>query len=107
MLLALPGGVGSLSWLQAKLKAANQRIYLNTRFHDAIDDFRWLADDICSRPTRIAEVVTEAPTNTGTVDAAGKGMGGVWLPDAGDLYDTALDPATLTAARDGRRGHKL
>ena len=78
MILALPGGVGCLSWLQERVTAtASKRVYLNRQFHDALDDFRWLADDICSRPTRIGEVVPEAPTEFGRVDAAGRGMGGV------------------------------
>jgi len=69
MILALPGGVGCLSWLQETLKTANKRVYLNQHFHDAIEDFKWLAEDITSRPTRLAEVVPEAPTLVGTVDA--------------------------------------
>ena len=41
MILALPGGVGCLSWLQERVKAtAGKHVYLNTQFHDAIDDFR-------------------------------------------------------------------
>ena len=104
MILALPGGVGCLSWLQERITAtASRRVYLNRQFHDALDDFRWLADDICSRPTRIGEVVPEAPTEFGRVDASGRGMGGVWLDDDGDLYDAALDPATL--APDRGHGH--
>ena len=85
-------------------QAANNRVYLNTQFHDAIDDFRWLAEDIISRPTRLAEVVPEAPTLVGTVDASGAGMGGVWLPDGDALYAAALDPDSLAVARDYRRG---
>ncbi|EJK58873.1 hypothetical protein THAOC_20968, partial [Thalassiosira oceanica] len=74
------------------------------QFHDAIDDFRWLAEDVIARPTRLAEVVPEAPAFVGTVDASGTGMGGVWLPDGDALYSAALDPASLEAARDFRRG---
>ena len=86
MIIALPGGVGCLSWLQERVKAtATKRVYLNRQFHDAIDDFRWLAGDVCSRPTRIGEVVPEAPTEFGRVDASGRGMGGVWLDNNGDL----------------------
>ena len=104
MILALPGGVGCLSWLQETLKTANKRVYLNQHFHDAIEDFKWLAEDISSRPTRLAEVVPEAPTLVGTVDASGTGMGGVWLPDGEALYAAAVDPASLAPARDHRRG---
>ena len=107
MILALPGGIGCLSWLQETLKTANSRVYLNQNFHDAIEDFKWLANDISSRPTRLAEVVPEAPTLIGTVDASGVGMGGVWLPDGDALYEAALDPTSLAPARDYRRGEDV
>ena len=52
-------------------------MYLNRLFKDAIDDFRWLAEDIARRPTRIAKIVPEPPTYVGTSDAARAGMGDV------------------------------
>ena len=39
MITAIPGGVGCMSWLQEQLKGAGDRVYLNRRFKDAIDDF--------------------------------------------------------------------
>ena len=90
MIIAIPGGVGCLSWLQEHIKESGERIRLNAHFHDAIDDFRWLEHDIGSRPTRIAEVVPEAPLYIGSSDAAGPRMGGVWLPDADSLYLAAV-----------------
>lgn len=93
-----------MSWLQETLKTANNRVYLNQQFHNAIDDFRWLAGDVIARPTRLAEVVPEAPALVGTVDASGTGMGGVWLPDGDALYSAALDPASLAAAGNFCRG---
>ena len=86
---------------------AGQRVYLNRQFHDALDDFRWLADDISSRPTRIGEIVPEAPTEFGRVDASGQGMGGVWIDDDGGLYDAAVDPATLAPDRGHGRGQAV
>ena len=86
MVLAIPGGVGCLSWIQHQVKQAGERILLNPHFHDAMEDFRWLAKDVGGRPTRLAEVVSEVPLYTGTSDAAGRGAGGVWLPDGDKLY---------------------
>ena len=108
MVLALPGGVGCLSWLQERIKrTASRRVYLNRQFHDAMDDFRWLTDNISSRPTRIGEIVPEAPTEFGRVDASGQGMGGVWIDNDGGLYDAALDPATLAPDRGHGRGQAV
>ena len=65
MIIAIPGGVGCLSWLQEHIKESGERIRLNAHFHDAIDNFWWLAHDIGSGPARIAEVVPEAPLYIG------------------------------------------
>lgn len=100
MIIAIPGGVGCLSWLQERLKSAPERIYLNNQFKDAIDDFRWLADDITSRPTRIGEVVPEVPVYVGCSDSSGLGTGGVWLPDALDLYSASLTSNWMPAQGD-------
>ena len=78
MILAIPGGVGCLSWIQEHVKQAGDRVYLNKHFHDALDDFRWLAKDVGGRPTRLGEIVPEVPLFTGTSDASGRGAGGVW-----------------------------
>ena len=43
-----------------------------------LDDFWWLAKDLVSRPTRIAEIIPDChPATNGTCDAAASGMGGV------------------------------
>mmetsp|Transcript_36392 Transcript_36392/g.81833 ORF Transcript_36392/g.81833 Transcript_36392/m.81833 type:complete len:1331 (-) Transcript_36392:274-4266(-) len=97
MLIAIPGGVGCISWLQETLKTAGERVYLNQHFHDAVADFRWLAQDISNRPTRIAEVVPEVPAVVGMSDAAGPGMGGVWLPDGDRVYLASLRPSLVPA----------
>ena len=60
-----------------------------------MDNFRWLAEDVGGRPTRIGEVVPEVPLYTGTSDAAGLGAGGVWLQDGDRLYQAAVRDDTL------------
>ena len=82
-------------------------MYLNRHFHDAMDDFRWLATDIGSRPTRIGEVIPEAPLFTGTSDAAGKGAGGVWLPEGDLMYRAALKEDTLRPSLATDRGQAV
>ena len=104
MIIAIPGGLGCLSWLQERLRSAPDRIYLNSQFKDAIDDFRWLADDISNRPTRIAEIIPEAPAFVGTTDASGRGMGGVWLPDAHNVWSASLSESTLKPVLSNQRG---
>ena len=42
------------------------------------DDFRWLAQDVGRRPTRLDEVVPEVSLYNGTFDAPGLGVGGVY-----------------------------
>ena len=51
--------------------------------HKFLDDFRLLAKDVATRPTRIAELVPDVyPATLGACDAAGEGMGGVhFVPD--------------------------
>ena len=48
-----------------------------------LGDFRWIAQDLASRPTRIAELIPLSPSAEGHHDAAGSsgtGAGGAWLP---------------------------
>ena len=59
------------------------RVTLNKGVHQAIDDFRWLAEDVSARPTRIAKLIPLAPSAEGHHDAAGSagtGAGGIWFP---------------------------
>jgi hypothetical protein len=57
--------------------------------HRFLADYRWLANDLQGRPTRIAEVVPHKAQCVGTCDAAGSGMGGVqFIP----LPSGALQP---------------
>ena len=69
MILAIPGGVGYLFWIQHQVKQAGEQILLTPHFHDAMEDFRWLAKDVSGRPTRLAEVVPEVPLYNGTSGA--------------------------------------
>ena len=48
--------------------------------HRALDDFRWLFNDITSRPTRLAELIPLASAAEGHHDASGAGAGGIWFP---------------------------
>ena len=81
MSLALPGARNLFSHMQhamsSKLKG---RVTLNKGVHHALEDFRWMLQDIESRPTRIAELVPLLPSAEGHHDASGLGAGGVWFP---------------------------
>ena len=84
MAMAMPGARNMFGRLQNALdKTSKTRVALDKGVHQALDDFRWLADDISGRPTRIAELVPLAPSAEGHHDAAGSagtGAGGVWFP---------------------------
>ena len=51
------------------------KVYQSTR--DKLRDWKWLAKDIATRPTSIAEVVRHPPSIWQATDAAKSGMGGV------------------------------
>ena len=80
MQLALPGSAGCFSFLQEALGPSNQRVKISKLVRDQLQDFKWIASSLSSRPTHLAEVVPTPPTYFGTMDAAKEGMGGVWLP---------------------------
>ena len=78
MMIALPGSEGMFSQLQdALVKHRGGRIRMTKARRDELDDWTWLANDMASRPTSIAEVVAKRPTTAGAEDASGDGMGGV------------------------------
>jgi hypothetical protein len=84
MVLAIPGGRGLFSQLQSVLTyptnaQPSDRLRLTPAVHDQLCDFRWLAKELASRPTRWGELVDNDPSFLGTVDASGLGMGGIWL----------------------------
>jgi hypothetical protein len=82
MSVALPGSRNLFSQLQQNLRSKEGgRINLSKGTHQALDDFRWIARDLTSRPTRIAELIPLAPVAEGHHDASGsRGAGGVWFP---------------------------
>ena len=80
MQLALPGSAGCFSFLQDALGANNQRVKISQPVRDQLQDFKWIATSLSSRPTHLAEVVPTPSTYFGAMDAAKQGMGGVWFP---------------------------
>jgi hypothetical protein len=54
--------------------------------HDFLDDFRWLAKEVGSRPTSIDEVVAQPSSTFGAIDASGLGMAGVFFLPGGRPY---------------------
>jgi hypothetical protein len=83
MLIGIPGGKGLFSVLQAALRHQTDNVRLSPAVHAFLNDFRWLAQDLTSRPTRLNEFLPQDPNAVGAVDAAGTGMGGVWYVDPG------------------------
>ena len=80
MALAIPGARGLFSLLQEAFRheeTTQPRLRLTKSVHGFLDDFRVLAKDVASRPTRIAEIMPTTPSVLGACDAAGTGMGGV------------------------------
>jgi hypothetical protein len=78
MSIALPGARGLFSAMQAAIRTnAAGRLCLDKGFHDATDDFRWLSDSMCDRPTRLQELVPTQPALLGAHNASGWGAGGV------------------------------
>ena len=80
MALAIPGGRGLFSTLQEAFQhptTTGGRLKLGQPVHDFLNDFRWLARELTSRPTRIAEIIPDTPASLGACDASGDGMGGV------------------------------
>jgi hypothetical protein len=65
---------------QALFVSTKLRVSLKKGVHQALDDFRWLATDLQSRPTHIAELVPLCPAAEGHHDASGAGAGGAWFP---------------------------
>jgi hypothetical protein len=81
MSIALPGSRGLFSQLQAALRTnSGNRLRLGKGFHEALDDFRWIHDDLATRPTKLQELVPVDPTTVGAHDASGFGAGGICLP---------------------------
>ena len=81
MSIALPGSRGLFSALQKALQMhKGKRVSLTQDVHQALQDFRWILNNLSERPTRIAELVPLLPSALGHHDASGIGAGGVWFP---------------------------
>jgi hypothetical protein len=81
MTIALPGARGLFSQMQHALTTGTtHRINLSDGVHDALDDFRYLHENIVTRPTRIQELVPLAPSIINYHDASGYAAGGALLP---------------------------
>jgi hypothetical protein len=88
MSIAIPGSRGLFSLLHEdpRHQEPGARIRLLKGVHDCLDDFRWIANDLASRPTRLYEIVPQThPELLGAQDACGFGMGGVWFPASPQL----------------------
>ena len=83
MALALPGARNVFSTMQNALALKKGgRVALHKGVHDALDDFRWMHQQISTRPTHIAELVPLPPVAEGHHDASGTGAGGIWFPSS-------------------------
>ena len=81
MSLALPGSRHLFSHMQQALSMkVGGRVSITRDIHQALEDFRWLFNDISSRPTRLAELIPLAAAAEGHHDASGRGAGGIWFP---------------------------
>ena len=81
MALALPGAREIFSQMQEALcHVKGKRVTLYTGVHEALDDFKWLADNVAKRPTWMNEFVPLRPTVDGYHDASCYMCGGVVLP---------------------------
>ena len=59
--------------------------------HSFLDEFRWLAKDVATRPTRIAELIPDTtPATIGACDAAGTRMGGIYFVPTSNGFITPL-----------------
>ena len=82
MSIGIPGSAGLFGALQLGLtESGDGRIRVTKHIRAHLNDFERLARDLCTRPTRIAEIVPEEPTIIRADDAAKMGMGGVIFAD--------------------------
>ena len=87
MAIAIPGARGLFSSLQEAFRqtdSTKRRLRLTATAHDFLQDFQWLARDLGSRPTQIAEVIPGEPATLGASDASGEEMGGIHFVPAAD-----------------------
>ena len=97
MLLALPGSRNLFSHMQEALTAKiGTWVNLKKGVDQALNDFRWLLNDITTWPTRIAEVVPLNPSAISYHDASGIGTGRVWFggPSISPWHTEQQEPST-------------
>ena len=71
MALALPGDRGLFIQMQEALcHVKGKRVTLSTGVHEALKDFKWLAEDVANRPTCMYELVPLRPIVDGYHDAS-------------------------------------
>jgi hypothetical protein len=82
MSLALPGSgnIFSSTMQNALPSKTGCRLAFDKGVHYALEDFRWMQENISTHPTRIAEVVPLPLVAKGHHDASGLGAGGIWFP---------------------------
>ena len=81
MALALPESRGLFSQMQEALcLVKDKRFTLSTGVHEALSDFKWLAEDVANCPTQMYELVPLRPTVDGYHDSSGYMCGSVVLP---------------------------
>ena len=84
--LYLPGARGIFSRMQDNRRHVNNnRITLTHGIKKTLENFRWLAKDIYSQPTRIYKLVPLILTVDSYHDASGYMYGGVVLPEPSDV----------------------
>ena len=72
MSLAIPGARGIFSQMQETLcHVKGKRVTLSTGVHEALSDFRWLADNVANCPNRMYKLVPLQPPVDGYHDASG------------------------------------
>ena len=66
-MLAIPGAEGVFSHIQASLVKAgsSNRIKVDRFTRDKLRDWKWMAEEITTRPTSISEVVCHPPRPSG------------------------------------------
>jgi len=99
MAIAIPGSKGCFSFLQHALRPGAARIIITKEVRDQLLDFLWISEDVCNRPTHLAEVVPTPPSYFGAMDAAKAGMGGVWFPP-GPAVPLSIHPHKKNSLQD-------
>ena len=109
MALALPEAKGLFGQMQEALcHVKGKRVTLSPGVHEALDDFKWLAEDVAKRPTWMYELFPLRPTVDGYHNASGYMCGGVVLP--GPTATPRKLPPQPSAARPSpnpTRSHKI